>query len=189
MKHFIIFITLVLVSFHSFAEQSLSKPLIEKYFATIEKFQVLENIYPAMEKDLESLMQMTPDAAISKIKGLPAFGDIEKIVKMAGYDNFEQFYQQSYRIMSSMFAVQIQSMPEGMESMSGMLKGTLDRMKKSGMPDDMIKKMEKELAEQQANFNSMETLAKSASDQDVAFMQENMMWLMSLMPNEIDNAQ
>jgi hypothetical protein len=189
MKPLIIFITLVLVSFHSFAEQALSKPLIEKYFATIEKFQVLENKYPAMEKDLESLMQMTPDAAINKIKGLSAFGDIEKIVKMAGYDSFEQFYQQSYRIMSSMFAVQMQNMPAGMESMSGMLKGTLDRMKKSGMPDDMIKKMEKELAEQQANLTSMETLAKSASSQDVTFMKDNMMWLMSLMPNGIGTNQ
>ncbi|MDG1751622.1 MAG: hypothetical protein P8I03_08180 [Thalassotalea sp.] len=189
MKNIIIFITFVLVSFHSLAEQSLSKPLIEKYFSTIEKFQVLENKYPAMENDLESLMQMTPAAAINKIKGMPAFGDIEKIVKMAGYESFDQFYQQSYRIMSSMFAVQMQSMPQGIESMSGMLNSTLERMKKSGMPDDMIKKMEKELGEQQANIDNMTALAKSASNEDIAFMKDNMMWLMSIMPNELGSSQ
>lgn len=189
MKYIVLFITLILISFQSSAEQSLSKPLLEKYFSTIEQFESLEAKYPDMDDDLESIMKMTPEQAIHKIKSTPAYHDIEKIVKSAGYDNFEQYYQLSYRIMSSMFAVQMQSMPQGIESMSGMLKSTIDNMKKGGMPDDMIKKMEKEMAEQQANIDNMATLAKNASSEDVAFIKENMMWLMNMLPNALGDAQ
>lgn len=189
MKYIVLFITLVLISFQSTAEQSLSKPLLEKYFSTIDQLEGLEAKYPNMKNDLESIMQMTPEQAINKIKSTPAYNDIEKIVKSAGYDNFEQYYQLSYRIMSSMFAVQMQSMPESIESMSGMLKSTLERMKKSGMPDDMIKEMEKEMAEQQANIDNISTLAKDASTEDIAFMKENMMWLMNMLPNVLGHSQ
>ncbi|MDO6445949.1 hypothetical protein Q4493_09210 [Colwellia sp. 1_MG-2023] len=189
MKHIILGVGLLILSWQSFAEQSLSKALLEKYVSTIEKFQGLEDKYPAMDAELENLLQMTPDAAINKIKGMQAYGDIEKIVKAAGYDSFEQFYQQSFRIMSSMFAVQMQQMPDSVESMSEMLNSTVERMKKSGMPAEMISKMEKEMAAQKANIDSMATLAKSASNEDIAFMKENMMWLMSIMPNGIATNQ
>ncbi|MDT0604547.1 hypothetical protein [Thalassotalea castellviae] len=189
MKYIMVGVGLLILSIQSFAEQSLSKPLLEQYVSTIEKFQVLEDKYPAMESEFENVLQMTPSAAIDKIKGMQAYSDIEKIVKAAGYDNFEQFYQQSYRIMSSMFAVQMQQMPDSVESMGAMLNSTIERMKKSGMPSEMISKMEKEMAEQKANIDSMATLAKSASDEDIAFMKENMMWLMSIMPTGIANNQ
>jgi hypothetical protein len=185
MKHIILGVSLLILSWQSFAEQPLSKPLLEQYVSTIEKFQGLEEKYPAMGSEFENLLQMTPDAVMKKIKGMPAYNEIENIVKAAGYDSFEQFYQQSYRIMSSMFAVQMQQMPDSVESMSEMLNSTVERMKKSGMPSEMISKMEKEMAAQKANIDSMATLAKSASNEDIAFMKENMMWLMSIMPNGI----
>ena len=185
MKYIVLFITLILISFQSVAEQSLSKPLLEKYFSTVDQFEGLEAKYPDMENELESIMQMTPEQAINKIKSTPAYNDIEKIVKSAGYENFEEYYQLSYRIMTSMFAVQMQSMPQGVESMSGMLKSTIEKMKKSGMPDEMIKEMENKMAEQQANIDNMTTLAKNANSEDIAFLKENMTWFMNMLPNAL----
>jgi len=182
MKYILIVAIFLLTSFQSLAQEPLTKEFVQKYFSTIGKLQTLDMKYPNIDQEMESLMQLTPEAALQKIEGLDAYNDIEKLVKSAGYDNFEQFYKQSYRIMASMFAVQMQHMPQGGGSIKETIENTIAEMKKSGMPDEAIAELTKEMSEQQSYFESMEKISKNASKKDIDFMKDNMMWIMSLMP-------
>ncbi len=184
MKFNLLFFVLLLSSFYSAAQQPLSKALVEQYFSTTESFSSLDNKYPALKEQWQGIMQLSPDAALAKIKKFKAYGEMETIVKSAGYKGFDEFYHQSNRIIASMFSAQLQRMPAGMDDMETRLNDTIAQMRKNGVAEDMINKMKKEMSEQGKQYAFMKNMANSASEEDRAFMNQNMAWIMSILPSE-----
>jgi len=86
-----------------------------------------------------------------------------------------------------MFAAQMEQNPMMMEQLKAMQSAQLEnlkQMKDKGMPEEMLKELEKNLREQNLYNDKLKHWVKSASQADIQFIKDNMTWLMSIMPQQ-----
>lgn len=177
------------MSISAFAEQALSKNLIEKYMQIIGDIELLAEANPALEKKMADLMIFDKNAAIDALQSLDVYPQIEKSIESAGFSGFSELYDIGLRIMGGIFKAQMNKMPEGMttDNFITQMENQITQMKKQGMPQNMLSGMEEQFKEQ---LNSMKFMLKAAEDisaADIKFVGDNIEWITNIMPSDEDS--
>ena len=188
MKKFIITCCFVFFSLHAYAEQALSKALIEQYVQSISKIEQLVKTNPELGDKLDDLMMLDPSQIVKAVEVLADYPQIKSIISSAGFDDFKEYIEIGYRLMGGVFQSQMANMPAGMnmDSFVEQMQGQLENMKKSGMPKEALTELEENLAEQLKSMEFMKKAAASVSPEDIAFVKENLDWIMQMMPSDVE---
>lgn len=188
MKKHLATICLFIISTSVFAEQALSKNLLEKYMQTISDVESLTKANPALEKKMDDLMLLDKAGAMAVIKSLDAYPIIKKSIQSAGFSGFDEFYDIGLRLMGGLFKTQMKQMPEGM-TMDGFImqmESRIVQMKKQGMPGSMLTTMEEQLKEQLKSMKFMQKAATNVSAADIKFVGNNIEWITKVMSSGED---
>ena len=171
------------LSTQALAEIALSKATAMQYFDAIKKLQIFEKNNPELAARLNSSDFLNKEKFMSMITREPKFGELENQVKLSGLPNFEAFYELGIRVTGGMMAVQMEQMPQGMniEQLLSSQQQTIDQMKAANLPQAQIDQMSQQLQKQRKNMEQMVALAKRASAEDIAFVKDNIAWLMQNM--------
>jgi hypothetical protein len=184
MKKIIITLSILLMSFIANAEQALSKDLILKYFNVTDQLEILELDNSSMLEEISDVMLLDRKEALRIVKSLDKYPQIKSITDSAGFTNFENFLDIGYRVIGSMYAVQLKKNPELMniQNFTAVIESQIESMKKRNMPKEVIEEMEREVASQKNAIESMSKAAKDASSVDITFIDNNFEWLMGILP-------
>ncbi len=186
MRKFVTLCCALLLSINAFAEQALSKVLIEQYVQLTNKITPLMNANPELDREFDELKTIDKAKIIDKLKSTAIYPEFKAAVIASGFDNVEHYLDISFRIMGAIFNAQMQQLPEGMK-LDGYLeqmKEQVEMMKKQGMPQEMISEMESSMTEQLKDMAFMQEAAASASAADIKFVSENLDWIMQILPAE-----
>jgi len=189
MKKLLVAISLFIISISAFAEQALSKKLIEKYMQTITDIELIAKANPALEEQMDDLMMLDKSSAIGAIKSSSAYPKIEQSIKSAGFSSLGEFYDVTFRIMGGMFKTQMNKMPEGMtvDNFISQMENQIAQLKNQGLPESMLTKMEEQFQEQLKSMKFMQRAAKDVSAADVKFVGDNIEWITKIMPSDGNN--
>lgn len=183
MKKTSLFLTLILAVFplFSYAEQALTKELITSFQQVSQQWQRLESKYPELTSSLDDIDLSKPEKMITRLKTSKAYPKIKSLLSNSGFDSIEDFYNVAVRVMGGMMTQQMQNLPQGMtvDSMSQMLKNSLQQMKANNVSGAMVVEMEKQLAEMEKNMKMMKAAMANTSAADKQFFKENAQWIMS----------
>ncbi|WP_085298840.1 hypothetical protein [Cognaticolwellia mytili] len=184
MKKIIITVSILFMSFMASAEQALSKDLILKYFSVTDQLEILDLDNSSMLEEISDVMLLDREEAIRIVESLDEYPQIKSITDSAGFTNFENFLDIGYRVIGSMYAVQLKQNPELMQiqNFTAAIESQIDSMKKRNMPKEVIDEMEREVASQKNAIESMSKAAKDASSVDITYVENNFEWLMSILP-------
>ena len=171
----------------SFAKPEFSKPLIQSFFETTQKLESLKSKYPDIMNNADTFKFSEKEKMMKFIKGSKAFPEIKKIIAKTPMKTFDEFYLVSVRLMGSMYAVQKEQMPKMMEGIEKMMSEQIQKMKEQGAPADVVKEMEEKLQEQKEQINEMKEAEKIASEKDKKFIKDNIQWIMSISPDDMDD--
>ena len=175
-----------LFSTFSFAEQPLTKELINSFQVMTKQWQALENKYPELSATLDTIDVSEPEKIISQIKQSSAYPQIKSILAQNNFNSIEEYYNIAMRVMGGMMGYQVQNMSNGMniDAMTQMLKQNLAQMKASNAPAEMIAGIEKQLTEMESGMKQMKAAMKNTSEADKQFFNENAQWIMSVLDNQ-----
>ena len=181
MKKLIITLLLSTMSLLVQAEEALSKTLIENYFGATNQIAMLD-----MEDSdaLDDILMLEREEVISTITSLDVYPQIASIIETSGFDNITEFVDIGYRVIGSMYAVQLEKHPElvQMQNFTTQVEAQIASMKAQGMPASVIEEMEAEVKMQKKSIAAMSKAAENASRADKAFVNANFGWLMSTLP-------
>lgn len=183
MKRIIIILVMMSQPIWAYAEQPLSRALVESFIEASTQMGTLENKYPQIFKRADQFSDTEDEQFIKYVKSSAAYPDIKRIISASKFKSIEEFVSMSKRIMGSMYAVQMQKMPAGM-NINSMMESGIMAMKQTGASADMIAEMQRDLERQKAEMAEMNQAAKTASAQDKKFVTDNMEWLMAIMPED-----
>lgn len=164
------------------AEQPLSKPLIENYTKCMSAFSTIVESSPALENKMSEAMALGKDSIVETIQASPLSGKLQSLVKEAGFNDLEEFIGVSYRIMGSVFAVQMQK-PEssGLNEYIQMLETQLANIDSQGMPKALVESSKERIESQLNGMKGMQKAAKYASEEDIAFVSQHYSWVEEMM--------
>jgi hypothetical protein len=184
MKKLLVAISLFIISISAFAEQALSKNLIEKYMKSIADIELLAKANPALEEKMDNLMMFDKNSAIDALKSLDIYPKIQSRIKSAGFSGLNEFYDISLRLMGGIFKTQMNKMPDGMtaDSFISQMENQIAQMKKQGLPESMLTEMEEQFKQQLKSMKSMQKAAENVSAADVKFVSDNIEWITKAMP-------
>ena len=130
---------------------------------TIADIELIAKANPALEEQMGDLMMLDKSAAMDALKSSSAYPKIERSIKSAGFSSLDDFYDIAFRIMGGMFKTQMNKMPEGMtaDSFITQMENQIAQMKKQGLPENMLTKMEEQFKEQ---LKSMKFMQKAANN-------------------------
>ncbi|GLX77115.1 hypothetical protein tinsulaeT_04550 [Thalassotalea insulae] len=191
MKNLVMVLCLIGLSINAYAQQALTKELIEQYIKSTDLITPIMAANPALDKQLDDMMMLDAAEIINKLKSTGVYSKVESVVTSAGFDDVEQYLDTSFRIMGAIFNSQLQQLPEGMtlDSYLEQMKGQIKMMKAQGMPQNVISEMEKSISEQLKNMEFMKKAAANVSEDDVKFVSEHLDWLMQLLPSEDESME
>lgn len=186
MKKLMVIFLLLLTPFLVMSQQALTKNTLMNYFSTAKQLEALANQHPALASTFENMDFLNQNNLTQKLKSLPIYDQIEKIITDGGYKGVDEFYDVTVRFMSSIFAAQMEMMPAGasLDVMIVPLQKQIEKMKKQGSPVEVIAELEDGLNKQMQQMATMKKTAKNASPADIQFIKENMSWIMSQMPHD-----
>ncbi|WP_199611014.1 hypothetical protein [Flocculibacter collagenilyticus] len=186
MKKLITGLCILLFSISVHADQALSKSLIKKYVASTEEVDMLAEKYPVVNQQLEDLMTLDKKEVITSMKSSGAYSKIQSAIASYGFNDVEAYLDIGYRIMGAVYKSQLQQMPDSasLDTYVEQMRQQIDAMKERGMPKEALAEMEASIEEQLSSMEFMKKAAASASEEDVKFVNENMAWIMSVMPAE-----
>lgn len=174
------------------AAQSLNRQLVKSFYATSDKLDALEAKYPQEFKRMDDFSLEEKDKITGYIKSISAYPEIRSLLSANGFSSVDEFFDVSYRIMGSMYTVQMQKLTpqekRQMDAMNQSFEESVKMMKQNGMPDSMIAGMKAQLQDMQNQQLVMQQLANSASKADIKFARENFDWLMKMMPEEEEHS-
>ena len=190
MKKLVISVCLVLLSISAYAEQALSKALIEQYVKSTDMITPIMKANPELDKQLDEIMLLDKSEIINKLKSMDVYAKVKSAVTAAGFDDVEQYLETSFRIMGAIFNSQMQQLPDGMtfDSYLEQMQQQIAMMKSQGMPKEVIAQMEKGITEQLKNMEFMKKVADKASKADVDFVTQHLEWIMEILPAEDESA-
>lgn len=183
MNKLILTLLLISTSWCVYAEEALTKPLIENYFNVTNKLTSLDL---GEAEDISDVMMLEREEVIRTITSLEVYPQVETIVEAAGFDDFSEFLDVGYRVIGSMYAVQLEKHPElmQMQNFTTQVEAQIASMKAQGMPASVIEEMEAEIEMQKKSIKVMAKAAEEASSADKAFVNTNFAWLMSVLPDD-----
>lgn len=186
MKKLLVIFLLLLTPSLVMAKQALTKDSMMNYFSTANQLEVLGKKHPELANTFENMDFSDQKNLAKKLKSLPIYDQINKVITGGGYDGFDEFYDVTMRFMGSMFAAQMEMMPAGMslDSMLSPMQKQIEKMKKQGAPKEVVDELESNVNQQIKRMTMMKKSAEKASPEDVKFIKENMSWLMSKMPQD-----
>lgn len=186
MKKLMVIFLLLLAPSIVMAQQALTKDSMMNYFSAAKQLEALGKKYPELESTFEGMDFLNQKELTQKLKSLPIYDQIKKVITDSGYDGIEEFYGITMRFMSSMFAAQMEMMPAGvsLDVMTVPLQKQIEKMKQQGAPVEVIAELEDGLNKQMEQMAKMKKTAKKASPADIQFIKENMSWIMSQMPQD-----
>ncbi len=190
MKKLVISVCLVLLSINAYAEQALSKALIEQYVKSTDMITPIMKAHPELDKQFDEVMLLDKSEIINKLKSMDVYAKVKSAVTSVGFDDVEQYLDTSFRIMGAIFNSQMQQLPEGMtlDSYLDQMQQQITMMKSQGMPAEMISQMEKGITEQLKNMEFMKKAAANASKADVEFVTQHLEWIIKILPEEDGSA-
>lgn len=188
MKKIIIAFVLITHSLLAYAGQPLSKNLITSFFTTMEQMDALETKYPKEFKRLDEFSIAERSDMIRYIRSSKAYPDISATLSENGFSSVEEFMDVSERFMGSMYSVQMSRMPKNagmnLDNMDKMMEANIKEMKQNGAPKEVISDMENQLQQMKKQKKEMRLAMNSASKDDIQFVNDNLTWLMSIMPDK-----
>lgn len=186
MKHILTILLLTFFSNTLLAASPLNKNTAEQYFSATRGLEVFEENHPEIAERFDSSDYTDKEKLMEMVQKDPQFSALEKVVKASGLSSFEAFYDLGIKITGAMMAIQMEQMPAGMsmEQMFSTQEASIERMKSMGVPKAELDKMKQEVEKQKAGIANMMKLAQHASEQDKAFVRENMAWIMENMSQD-----
>lgn len=181
MKKLIAIFILMSVSLPVFADQTLSKKLIESWYDAGENLESMEQKYPKILKRVDEFSLAEASQMIEYIKKSEAFSDIKSNLSSSGFKSLADFFDVQQKITGGMGYLLKQRQPEGMNwnDMEGELKKNL-KIAKEGGSKGMIIMLEETLEV----YSGMRMAEKTLTDKDKLFLNGNADWFMSLIPEE-----
>ena len=183
--YLLIFLSLLSQSQWVYSSQPLSRKLVDSFFITAEKMDIMEQNHPEIMKRADKFKPSEDKKLINYLKSSRAYPEIKSILATSKFKNLKEFFTVSERIIGSMFTIQMKKMPDGM-SLDGVEKAfesSINMMEKNGAPADTIKNMKKDLAQQKLDNARMKSAMKRATAADKKFVTDNMQWLMKRFPD------
>lgn len=184
MKKITIALSFLLMSLIANAEQALTKELIQNYFSVTEKLEAIDIGNSALFDELDDVMLIDKKETLRIVESSGVYPQVESVVDSAGFSNFREFLNVGYRLIGSMYAVQLEKHPElmQMQNMTSQVEAQIKSMKERGMPVEIIEKMEKEAISQRKYIEVMNKAAQEAKSADKSFVDSNFGWLMEVLP-------
>lgn len=176
----------LLFSFSVYAEQALSKALIQQYTQATEQLDKLLEVHPDLEKQLDDLILLDKAERLTLIKSLPVYPKIKSIVTNTGFDDVEEFLDIGLRVMGATVKLEMDQMPNNMtiDSYIEQMKKQLSSMKKEGIAKEMVDQMEATINMQISSMEAIQQISKNASEADIKFVNDNIEWVTQVMESE-----
>ena len=96
-------------------DKPLTKELVSALQGAMGTLENLQNRYPGLKEEELNANLFDTKAQLALIDAAGATGEVERVVKAAGFDDIESFLGYAQRMMSSMFAVMKEQMPADMK--------------------------------------------------------------------------
>ncbi len=193
MKKIILALILLTQSTLLLAEPVFSRELITSFYTISNKLDTVAVKYPKAFQGMDDFTLQENDKLIKYVKSTQAYPEIRSILSASGFSSIDDFFNFSYRILGSMYAVQMQKMTaeekRQLDAIGGMFDGRIKMMEQNGAPASKIVSMKAQQKEMQAQQVAMQQAAKNASKADIKFASDNFNWLVSNMPEEEENSE
>ena len=183
MKKILIILAMMSQSIWAYADQPLNKVIVEAFIQASANLDTLESKYPDIFQRADQFSNLEDEQFIQYMESSAAYPDIKRALFSSGFQSLEDFVSISKRLMASMYAVQIEQMPAGL-NINAMMESGILAMKQTGASAEMIAEMQIDLDRQKAEMEEMNQAAKNVSAQDKKFARDNMAWLMSILPDD-----
>lgn len=164
----------------------LNNKTVKSYAAVSKKLDAIEKKYPEIIQRIDEAPIIDDAQLIRAIKSSLAYPEIKSILSSSVFRSLEEYLSVSERLMGSMYLIQIEHMPEGMDmaSLHEAQKKSIQAMKVNGLPEDVIHSMQADLKDHLATYKKMQSASKKASTEDKNFVASNIKWIMSLFPGD-----
>ncbi|GAA5133719.1 hypothetical protein [Thalassotalea piscium] len=188
MKYLLPFILIICFTQTAFAQEPLTKALVEQYFRATKDFQQLKTTHPELANKMDNLTLMDKNQFLSTMKGLSFYPEINRVIKAAGIKDLEQVYDLSLRLIGGLMSMNIEQMPEmaNIDELIAAKQKVAEKMKSSNTPAEARDQMLQMMETQTNNMMKMVNLSKNASAEDKKFVKDNADWIMKNMPQDLD---
>ncbi|AZQ84155.1 hypothetical protein EKO29_09050 [Colwellia sp. Arc7-635] len=173
----------MLFNVSAYAEQALSKPLIEQYVKTTAQLDELLIAHPDVEQQLSEAMMMDKSQRSALIRSMAIYPKVDDIISGQGFDSVEVFLDFSERVSAATINVEMKQTQNEMslDDYIKQMKEQIAVMKKQGSSQALINEMEATINMQMNSMQYLLDIAKNSSEEDIKFATDNYEWLMQML--------
>ncbi len=187
-RHILISMAFLFGAATSFADEPLSKALVEKFFSTMEQAETLSDKYPDIDIGADVFFD-GGEAFEEAIKKSGAYKDLLPIVKKNGFKSVEDMGSVMSRLMAAMFAIHYEKDQMAMPDSKDVEKMIAEQKKQylaAGMPEAEVEKMLETMNEMYSMHQKAKAAAENIDPADLKFVRENMAYLEQKFESEED---
>lgn len=188
MKYLIL--VLLFVSSPLWALTPLTKASVQSALDLSQQIDSLEDRFPEVIQRLQQEdenTELNKTALIAYLEKSDAYPTIKSFLSNSEFNNLKDLYDFSDRLFSSITYVQLEGQSDAefnLNDIEKMIKASIESMKSTGAPVQVIAEMENDLLEHQANMKAMKAYAESSKPEDRNFVKNNFQWIIDSMPED-----